>query len=92
MVLADRGYDADWIRTLVNVQGAWANIPSKRNRRDPICFSRLYIVRAIWWSGSSTRSSTAAGSLLATETRLTTSHSYSWHLSSYGSALYEFTT
>ena len=39
MVLADRGCDADWIRALVNEQGAWANIPPKRNRRDPICFS-----------------------------------------------------
>jgi len=39
MVLADRGNDADWIRALVNEQGAWANIPPKRNRRDPICFS-----------------------------------------------------
>jgi hypothetical protein len=38
MVLADRN-DADWIRALVNEQGAWANIPPKRNRRDPICFS-----------------------------------------------------
>jgi hypothetical protein len=33
------GYDADWIRALVNEQCAWANIPPKRNRRDPICFS-----------------------------------------------------
>src|SRR5436190_3984580 len=39
MLLADRGYDAGWIRTLVNEQGAWANIPPKRNRREPICFS-----------------------------------------------------
>lgn len=39
MVLADRGYDADWIRALVNEEGAWANIPPKRNRKDPICFS-----------------------------------------------------
>jgi transposase len=39
MVLADRGHDADWVRTLVNEQGAWANIPPKRNRKDPICFS-----------------------------------------------------
>ena len=39
MLLADRGYDADCIRALVNEQGAWANIPPKRNRRDPICFS-----------------------------------------------------
>ena len=46
MVLADRGYDADWIRALVNEQGAWANIPPKRNRKHPICFSPHNIVRA----------------------------------------------
>jgi transposase len=39
MLLADRGYDADRIRALVNQQGAWANIPPKRNRKEPICFS-----------------------------------------------------
>jgi transposase len=39
MVLADRAYDADAIRRLVNEQGAFANIPPKRNRKDPICFS-----------------------------------------------------
>jgi transposase len=39
MVLADRGYDADWIRALVNEQRAWANILPKLNRREPICFS-----------------------------------------------------
>jgi len=45
-VLADRGYDADWIRALVNEQGGWANIPPKRNRRQPICFSpHLYRAR-----------------------------------------------
>jgi hypothetical protein len=27
MLLADRGYDADWIRELARQQGAWANIP-----------------------------------------------------------------
>jgi hypothetical protein len=32
ILLADRGYDADWIRTLVCHHGAWANIPPKRNR------------------------------------------------------------
>jgi transposase len=46
MVLADRGYDADWIRAFVNQQGAWANIPPKMNRKDPICFSpHLYRAR-----------------------------------------------
>ena len=39
MLLADRGYDADWIRRLATRRGAWANIPPKRNRNDPICFS-----------------------------------------------------
>jgi transposase len=46
MLLADRGYDADWIRSLVSHQGARANIPPKRNRKDPICFSPcLYLAR-----------------------------------------------
>lgn len=46
MLLADRGYDADWIRTFVSQQGAWANIPPKRNRKEPICFSQhLYRAR-----------------------------------------------
>ena len=40
MLLADRGFDADWIRALVSQHGAWANIPPKRNRTEPICFSR----------------------------------------------------
>ncbi len=39
MLLADQGYDADWVRELARQQGAWANIPPKRNRKDPICFS-----------------------------------------------------
>jgi transposase len=34
MLLVDRGYDADWIRELVRQQGAWANIPPKRNRKS----------------------------------------------------------
>jgi transposase len=45
MLLADRGYDANWIRELARQQGAWANIPPKRNRKDPICFSP-YLYRA----------------------------------------------
>ena len=46
MVLADRGYDADWIRAFINQQGAWANIPPKVIRKDPICFSpHLYRAR-----------------------------------------------
>ena len=39
MLLADRAYDADWIRDFASQKGAWANIPPKRNRKKPICFS-----------------------------------------------------
>jgi transposase len=42
MLLADRGYDADWIRELAMKKGAWANIPTKSNRSDPICFSPYF--------------------------------------------------
>jgi transposase len=45
MVLADRGYDADWIRALAAGRGAWANIPPRCNRKEPICFSP-YLYRA----------------------------------------------
>ena len=38
-VLADKAYDADEIRRFVSSRGGWANIPPRRNRRDPICFS-----------------------------------------------------
>lgn len=39
MLLADRGYE------LAMKKGAWANIPPKSNRSDPICFSP-YLYRA----------------------------------------------
>ena len=46
MLLADRGYDADWIRVLVGQYGAWANIPPRRNRKDALGFSpHLYRAR-----------------------------------------------
>lgn len=45
MLLADRGYDADWIKEIARQQGAWANIPPKRNRKDPICSVRIYRAR-----------------------------------------------
>ncbi len=45
MLLADRGYDADWIRELAVKRGAWANIPPKSNRTSPICLSP-YLYRA----------------------------------------------
>jgi transposase len=45
MLLADRGYDADWIRAYAAARGAWANIPPRCNRTEPICFSP-YLYRA----------------------------------------------
>jgi len=45
MLLADRGYDADWIRAFVRQHGAWANIPPKRNCTETLCFSP-YLYRA----------------------------------------------
>ena len=39
-------YAADWIRSLVNQQGAWANIPPRRDRKEPTCFTpNLYRAR-----------------------------------------------
>jgi transposase len=45
MLLADRGYDADWIRALTAKKGALANIPPRCNRNEPVCFSP-YLYRA----------------------------------------------
>lgn len=39
MLLADKGYDANALRTAVTERKAWANIPPKVNCRNPICFS-----------------------------------------------------
>ncbi len=43
IVLADKAYDADRMRSLIEEQGATPNIPPKSNRRWKPCFSkRLY--------------------------------------------------
>jgi hypothetical protein len=47
----ERGYDADGIRAFAGEHGAWANIPPKRNRKDPICFSP-YLYRARKFGGA----------------------------------------
>jgi len=36
MLLADRGYDADWIRELARQQGAWANIPPTLSQKPDL--------------------------------------------------------
>jgi Transposase DDE domain len=88
MLLADRGYDADWIRALAVQRGAWANIPPRCNRSEPICFSPYLYRPGIWSSGSSIRSSSVAGSQRVTiSSPPTTSPSSSLHQSGFGCAL-----
>ena len=42
-VLADKAYDADWIRDVIDEQDCRACIPPKSNRADAIAFSkRIY--------------------------------------------------
>lgn len=38
-VLADKAYDADWIRRLIEAQDAGANIPDRSNRKQSHAFS-----------------------------------------------------
>jgi len=46
VLLADKGYDVNALRDMATARGAWANIPPKANRKDPICFSKhLYKAR-----------------------------------------------
>jgi transposase len=40
ILLADKGYDSDAIRTKAAERKAWANIPPKTNRKAPFIFSR----------------------------------------------------
>jgi transposase len=39
-VIADKGYDADWIRDLIEDQGCTPHIPPKSNRYDGITYSK----------------------------------------------------
>ena len=46
-LLADKGYDADWLRAALSQRGLAACIPSKSNRKTPIPYdSVLYKVTA----------------------------------------------
>jgi transposase len=40
ILLADKAYDADWIRHHVETQGAAPNIPDRSNRTQRHCFSK----------------------------------------------------
>ena len=39
MPLADKAYDADAVRAFARSECGWANIPPRRTRKGPICFS-----------------------------------------------------
>ena len=74
MLLADRGYDADWIRELAVNKGAWANVPAESNRNKSICFSPYpYRARKLGletWCGSGLPGHTGAPALDPTCERL----------------------
>ena len=40
VLIADKGYDADWIRTMIEGRDVAPNIPVKSNRKQRSCFSR----------------------------------------------------
>ena len=39
VLLADKAYDADWLRDMIWEQGGWVNIPSRAGRKEPAWFS-----------------------------------------------------
>jgi transposase len=88
MLLADRGYDADWIRELAMKKGAWANIRRKAIAAIRSALARIFTALATRSSGSSTESNNVVGLQRAT-TGLppTTLPSSSLHQSGYGCAL-----
>jgi hypothetical protein len=59
MLLADRGYDADWIRELVMKKGAWANIRRIAIATIRSASARISTAPATVSSGSSTGSNNA---------------------------------
>lgn len=85
MLLADRGYDADWIRELAMKKGAWANIPPRRNRKIRSASAPISIALATRSSGSSTGSNNVVGWRRATTGSLpTTLPSFDSRQSGYG--------
>ena len=39
-VLADKGYDAVWVRSMIEARGCAPNIPAKSNRTQRFCFRK----------------------------------------------------
>jgi transposase len=40
ILLADKAYDSNAIRAMAAARGAWANIPTKKNRKESFAFSK----------------------------------------------------
>ena len=88
MLLADRGYDADWIRALAARRARWPISRQNAIAASRSASARISIAPATWSNGSSTRSSTVAGSQRATtSSRRTTLLSFNLLQSGYGCAL-----
>jgi transposase/DNA-binding XRE family transcriptional regulator len=88
MLLADRGYDGDWIRALASERGAWANIPPRCNRNKPICFSpHLYRERNLVERFFNKINSVGGSRRAATNSRQTTLPPFSSPQYDCGSAL-----
>jgi transposase len=88
MLLADRGYDADWIRQLAMKKGAWANIPPKAIAAIRSASAPISTALATRSSGSSTGSNNVVGWQRATTgSPPTTLPSFNSRQSGYGCAL-----
>ena len=57
MLLADRAYDANWIRAFATERGSWANVSPKRSEKAEVLQPTPPIAPETSWSNSSTRSS-----------------------------------
>ena len=87
MLLADRAYDADWIRALVNGQVRGPTFHRSEIAKIRSASAHISIAPAIWSSGSSTRSSIVAASPPGTtSSRPTTLPSSNLPLSAYSCA------
>jgi transposase len=88
MLLADRGYDADWIRAIVTERRAWPTYRREAIAASRSASARISTERATWSNGSSIRSNSVGGSRRATtSSRPTTWPSSSSHQYGCGCAL-----
>jgi len=62
IVLADKAYDADWLRRQIEAAGAAPNIPPMVHRRRKPCFSPVLYRARNPSNGSSIASNTSGGS------------------------------